>query len=343
MVTMPAEKTEELLLSDLCAICHSHPAKYKCPRCSIKTCSLPCIKRHKLLSECTGVRDPAAYRKRNDLATPASFDQDFNFITGLERSLERADRDAANRGINFDGTRQRLVKGEHRLHVEQDRGEVTVRKAPAGMSRSKQNKTHWNQRHKRISWTVEWILQDGQKIFANCLESTTISQAFANAVPKKFQQSRKRKLDETCQNPGSDTTAISDEHRTVTRENTAAVQKGHSGTAAGLYFYLHRPDIASRQRCVSHIASDTLLCKCLQGRTVHEFPTLYILNESPENVAEHFELVDDQKVSTDPSSNGILEPESVVMPEPTVLPETTTELGIDDQRILDALKQDLGT
>lgn len=47
------------------------------------------------------MRDPAAYRTRAQLLSSASeFDRDFNFITGIERSLERAQRVVADRGID---------------------------------------------------------------------------------------------------------------------------------------------------------------------------------------------------------------------------------------------------
>lgn len=92
--------TTDPVLSDLCTICHIQPPKYRCPRCSTRTCSLPCSRRHKLWSQCSGVRDPAAYLKRSELATESAFDRDFNFITGIERTLERAERDAENRGIS---------------------------------------------------------------------------------------------------------------------------------------------------------------------------------------------------------------------------------------------------
>ncbi|KAL4898903.1 hypothetical protein BDW74DRAFT_120796 [Aspergillus multicolor] len=94
---------EDSLLTNLCAICHIQPPKYRCPRCSIRTCSLPCTRRHKLWSQCSGVRDPAAYLRRTELATESAFDRDFNFITGIERRLERAGRDAENRGVAVDG------------------------------------------------------------------------------------------------------------------------------------------------------------------------------------------------------------------------------------------------
>ncbi|GLA69553.1 hypothetical protein AtubIFM55763_009507 [Aspergillus tubingensis] len=50
--------------------------------------------------ESLGIRDPAAYLRRSELATESAFDRDFNFITGIERSIERAGRDAENRGID---------------------------------------------------------------------------------------------------------------------------------------------------------------------------------------------------------------------------------------------------
>ncbi|KAL4734218.1 hypothetical protein BDV11DRAFT_213086 [Aspergillus similis] len=94
---------EDSLLTNLCAICHIQPPKYRCPRCSTRTCSLPCTRRHKLWSQCSGIRDPAAYLRRAELATESAFDRDFNFITSIERRLERASRDAENRGVVVDG------------------------------------------------------------------------------------------------------------------------------------------------------------------------------------------------------------------------------------------------
>lgn len=158
-------RAEDALLSELCGIwytfsshhprafqltspcSHIHPLKYKCPRCAIQTCSLACVKRHKLWSQCSGVRNPAAYRKRTELATPASVDQDYNFITTVERSLQRADNDVEQRGIDLaEESRRKLIKGQARLNVEIAKSGAVVLKAPAGLSRNKQNRTHWDNR-----------------------------------------------------------------------------------------------------------------------------------------------------------------------------------------------------
>ena len=136
-------------LADLCRICHTNSPKYTCPRCAIQTCSLACVKKHKSWSHCSGVRDPAAYRKRHQLATASSVDQDFNFISKLERSLQWADNNAADRGIDLRTTRDLdvLAKGYARARAEIQRSEAFVIKAPKGMSRNKQNKTHFDLRY----------------------------------------------------------------------------------------------------------------------------------------------------------------------------------------------------
>ncbi|KAG6575667.1 Box C/D snoRNA protein 1, partial [Cucurbita argyrosperma subsp. sororia] len=42
--------------SSLCEECKSNPSKYKCPACSLRSCSLNCVKAHKRHSGCTGKR-----------------------------------------------------------------------------------------------------------------------------------------------------------------------------------------------------------------------------------------------------------------------------------------------
>ncbi|KAJ5945654.1 hypothetical protein N7454_002493 [Penicillium verhagenii] len=203
--------TPDPLLSDLCSICHVNPPKYRCPRCSTRTCSLPCTRRHKLWSQCSGVRDPAAYLKRSELATDSAFDRDFNFITGVERSLERADREVENRGIDLargqipadgDGEdlqdsgpgrkrkipQQGLVKGEAGFLRRAEAGAVTVIRAPRGMTRNKLNNSRWHPKHKCLSWSVEWISATGEKFLRNCLEGQGIGEAYDRGFPLPKQE-----------------------------------------------------------------------------------------------------------------------------------------------------------
>ncbi|KAJ5120301.1 Zinc finger HIT-type, partial [Penicillium bovifimosum] len=193
----------EALLSDLCSICHINPPKYRCPRCSTRTCSLPCTRRHKLWSECSGVRDPAAYLKRKELTTESAFDRDFNFITGIERSLERAEREVDNRGIdlsqpdeaNAQAGRKRkhpnqgLAKGEAGFLRGAEAAGVTVLRAPKGMSRNKQNGSRMHPKHKRLAWTIEWIAGDGVKTTGDSvLDTCSIAEAYNRNHPRPKDQ-----------------------------------------------------------------------------------------------------------------------------------------------------------
>lgn len=140
----------EPLLSELCRICNTHVPKYRCPRCLTRTCSLACSKRHKQWAQCSGVRDPAEYLPRSKLANPASIDRDFNFLVGVERGLERAERELEGRGIEvgaeLEGRRRRFKKGEGNARAALDRCGVRVLKAPKGMVRERENRTGWNQK-----------------------------------------------------------------------------------------------------------------------------------------------------------------------------------------------------
>ena len=46
-----------------CEMCCETSAKYRCPRCNTRTCSLSCVKSHKTKQSCTGVKDPTEFVK----------------------------------------------------------------------------------------------------------------------------------------------------------------------------------------------------------------------------------------------------------------------------------------
>ncbi|KAJ5165872.1 hypothetical protein N7492_006168 [Penicillium capsulatum] len=230
------------LLSELCSICHVNVPKYRCPRCSTRTCSLPCTRRHKLWSQCSGVRDPAAYLRRSELATESAFDRDFNFITGIERALERGERDAENRGIDLARGRtmendeaedstdpavgqkrkhpgQGLVKGEAGFLRGAEAGGVKVIRAPKGMTRNKQNASRWHPKHKCLSWSIEWISSTGEKSVRNSLETYTLSDAYDRAF--SLPRSEKVARDTTKQEDAKEESASTAQDSSDTATNAA--------------------------------------------------------------------------------------------------------------------------
>ncbi|KAK7413155.1 hypothetical protein QQX98_007981 [Neonectria punicea] len=175
------------LLTSLCGICHISAPKYKCPRCNISTCSLACIKKHKAWSECTGERDATVYVKPSKLRTPAGIDHDYNFLHGIELSVERVERLlVGERALvqeeelrpqtvqevkwkpGRDGRKRKVLvtrvlreaKGrmfERFLAQRLKKLNITIVCAPVGMARQKENHTTLNRRTGRINWQVEWM------------------------------------------------------------------------------------------------------------------------------------------------------------------------------------------
>ncbi|KAB5582418.1 hypothetical protein GE09DRAFT_1246108 [Coniochaeta sp. 2T2.1] len=107
------------LLTTLCTICHREPPKYKCPRCGIRTCSLPCTKKHKAWASCSGERDPASFVPRARLVTDAGVDHDYNFISKIERAKELFEKKVvAEKGLLGEGEIRGPKRGQEDKRFE---------------------------------------------------------------------------------------------------------------------------------------------------------------------------------------------------------------------------------
>ncbi|KAM7193375.1 hypothetical protein V8F20_008425, partial [Naviculisporaceae sp. PSN 640] len=174
------------VLTNLCSVCHAEPHKYKCPGCGARTCSLPCIKKHKTRTECSGRHNPADYVPIEKLRTPAGIDHDYNFISAIDRAKQRAERDIVEELKLFredelhpkdeDKAFHKVWKGDQLHHVvgkrhlttmnsfdkhirkklvEQD---IEAKGMPKGMVRQKENATTFNRRNGCINWQIEWFV-----------------------------------------------------------------------------------------------------------------------------------------------------------------------------------------
>lgn len=216
-------------MTSLCTICRTQAPRYKCPRCAARTCSLPCVKKHKTWSSCNGERDPTVFVALQKLKTDAGIDHDYNFLTKIERSVERAervlreDRDIlAQDGSNPPPSKKtRFNKGQSRGRTAVDDGlrkwdrnaihrmrelGIHVSSVPYGMTRFKDNKTSWNRRTKTINWQVEWLFFDtdrsavtddqpqAKRILHKALDETPLYAAFAEAL----EHNRQRQLTENA-------------------------------------------------------------------------------------------------------------------------------------------------
>ncbi|KAJ5690448.1 Zinc finger HIT-type [Penicillium macrosclerotiorum] len=357
------------LLSELCSICHVNPPKYRCPRCSTRTCSLPCTRRHKLWSQCSGERDPAAYLKRSQLATESAFDRDFNFISGIERTLERAERDVENRGIDLahgqdidqvngedaqtSGTGRKrkhpgqgLVKGEAGFLRGAEAGAVKVIRAPKGMSRNKQNNSRWHPKKAPAVTKEENESQQEKTSTSQAPPETTTETTTAiaeSSTPAKA-------LDEV---PSTETQAGKTEEPETQPEPTMEKLTDLSiGPHRDLYFYLHRPRTATKKPVLIPLPPSGKLAAVLRERTVLEFPTIYTLPYSAETLLAEkdtspFILEEEYLRTAGPEQLGeesrdLDQDDSSPEDGASGIPGSSLDLQkVDEKKVLEVLKQDL--
>uniref|UniRef100_A0A8D0DVI0 Box C/D snoRNA protein 1 n=1 Tax=Salvator merianae TaxID=96440 RepID=A0A8D0DVI0_SALMN len=90
----------------ICEVCDTEEAKYRCPGCLKYSCSLPCVKKHKTASNCNGVREKTAYVSVTEFSD-LNLLSDYRFLEELGRLADCAARDdilhrpSSNKFINL--------------------------------------------------------------------------------------------------------------------------------------------------------------------------------------------------------------------------------------------------
>ncbi|XP_047975911.1 box C/D snoRNA protein 1-like [Salvia hispanica] len=152
------EKQEQVTSSDnkpnpnLCNECNINASKYKCPGCSLRTCSLSCVNSHKQRTACTGKRPltnfvPISQFDDNQLVS------DYKMLEDVKRIADCAQR---TRVAVCGSSHFRLPHPLKHLRGAAASRRIKLLFLSSGMSRRVKNKTFYNHRKKSISWTVEW-------------------------------------------------------------------------------------------------------------------------------------------------------------------------------------------
>ncbi|XP_047311591.1 box C/D snoRNA protein 1-like [Impatiens glandulifera] len=138
-----------------CEECKLNPSKYKCPGCSLSSCSLPCVKAHKQRTGCTGKRQLTRFVPLSQFDDSLLL-SDYHMLEETKRVTESSRR-----------VRMKLWGNSH---LEHPFSHGDIRKAalsrrtrllflPNGMSRRKENRSSFNYKLKLIKWTIEWRFQ----------------------------------------------------------------------------------------------------------------------------------------------------------------------------------------
>lgn len=169
----------------LCSICHRQEAKYKCPACGTKTCSLECVKRHKKQAECSGAVDSTRFVSRDELqADLVHLNRDYNFLNRVGRDLQvmRNDIQTDKKHINkralqgSSGPQVKRFQNQAAMNADpraqcakrlyndapmiNKRQNTLVISVPAVLERSRNNKSGYDKKEGQFRWTVECVFLD---------------------------------------------------------------------------------------------------------------------------------------------------------------------------------------
>ena len=138
----------------LCQICGQNEAKYTCPQCGVKSCSLNCVKKHKLDSGCSGIRPKTEFVPLEKMDGSVLL-KDCALIDRVNSEIIRADDNLKKMKKSVPYWKKILKK------QCKERG-ITLHFMPNESSRAKENKTKYKDK-KTIFWTCKFRFRDNEK------------------------------------------------------------------------------------------------------------------------------------------------------------------------------------
>lgn len=146
-----------------CEICKSSPYKYRCPSCNAKTCSLSCVKSHKISRKCLGLAKPSKFIHKSRY-TPLQNLKDYNFLNEIATNIEKTKRKLSvlkRKHAFSENLRYKLLRNfARKLHG------IEVLVLPAVFLRHRSNLSFFFSRERCIYWSLELIFCRNARIFA---------------------------------------------------------------------------------------------------------------------------------------------------------------------------------
>ncbi|XP_063357269.1 box C/D snoRNA protein 1 [Pelmatolapia mariae] len=149
-------KKRKMSLSS-CGVCGSEEAKYRCPACLTHSCSLPCVKKHKEVLGCSGVRNKTAF------VTLSQFDEmtllsDYRFLEDTGRFADGATRDNLVQAPRVTVKSKKLASNARKMNI-------TLRFLPITFSKSRENSTFFLTKEKLFLWHLKLIFPQSSSEF----------------------------------------------------------------------------------------------------------------------------------------------------------------------------------
>ena len=146
-------------------------AKYRCPGCSRRTCSVSCVNAHKTKYRCTGKQVRTSYTSLAEFDTPRLI-SDYKFLEGVKTFLDRSRRDDVVYGTKSLATSRRL---RARIKKHCFNNDIIYRYLPDSFTKFLENQSTMNK--SELHWYIELFFKDRNTriCLANVSEDTILS------------------------------------------------------------------------------------------------------------------------------------------------------------------------
>ncbi|XP_018562517.1 box C/D snoRNA protein 1 [Anoplophora glabripennis] len=225
----------------VCEVCAFHDAKYTCPRCEVKTCSLKCNKIHKLEIECDGQRDRTKFIPLNKF-TNLDLSSDYRLLEEITRSVEASRKKFGKRWTHISGPLMKLRNAAKSKRI-------TLKYLPYKFARRRANSTYLNYKTNIIHWQIDWVFVSADNLKLtdkNVPEIAPVSSVLSKHLSKQSDNCLQEKLQyyQAADIPG-----------------IRVLMKAEQ--TKGKKFYELDPTLTLRE--------------CLEKKLIIEYPTIYVV------------------------------------------------------------------
>ncbi|ORX52996.1 hypothetical protein BCR36DRAFT_324107 [Piromyces finnis] len=263
MIVEEETQPTETIDKSLCQICKTNKWKYTCPKCSIHTCSLPCVKAHKKDFDCDGKRDKVKYVAMN-VYNENNLRNDYYFLEDVARA-----NDNANREQN-DFRRNKQTQKKIAILKQAKKKDIILKFMPTGMKKSQINKIYFNIKAKEINWTIELNFPDSEKkvklIRTRIRDNMKIIDILNNCL---------------CEKEGN----------AMTRHN---LNNYINEKTENLKVFMKREETPANKQEYFEVDINSTICETLAFKVIIEYPSFYILTPSS-TFLDHAKIIDEKE------------------------------------------------
>lgn len=149
--------------TSVCEICGLQ-SKYKCPRCSLRSCSLNCSKAHKEQRGCDGERDKTAYIAMKDYKH-MDLVNDYTLLEQTKRQVEDLGKGAPQHNFNIRA---------HKLQTSYANEGVELLLSPQGMERRRRDRTYFDNKSNQLKLSVDVVQWGVSTVHHQVYQSMTV-------------------------------------------------------------------------------------------------------------------------------------------------------------------------